>query len=216
MDGQPEKEERGFKVKEHKALEVEKTIQHASQQGWMHLLLHNRKKIYSKILQYFALHYMTPPQLRVKLQAWRGVRFKDPKSVFIGDNVNFDERVPENIQVGRGVWFAAGSRIFTHRFISWRFVERSHVIFEDYIRVASNTIIVGPVTIGEGAAIAAGSVVLKNVPPYTVVAGVPAKPIGVLPKEIVDFELFMKGDFETGTENFVGYLKIVDENERPL
>ncbi len=33
------------------------------------------------------------------------------------------------------------------------------------------------VTIGEGAVIAANSVVTKNVPPYTVVAGAPAKPI---------------------------------------
>ena len=34
------------------------------------------------------------------------------------------------------------------------------------------------VTIGEGAVIAAGSVVIKDVLPYTIVGGIPAKQIG--------------------------------------
>jgi acetyltransferase-like isoleucine patch superfamily enzyme len=35
-----------------------------------------------------------------------------------------------------------------------------------------------PVTIGEGALVAAGAVVTQNVPPYAIVAGVPAKVVG--------------------------------------
>lgn len=34
------------------------------------------------------------------------------------------------------------------------------------------------VTIGKGAIVGAGSVVVKDVPPYTIVAGIPAKPVG--------------------------------------
>ncbi|MCX7625159.1 MAG: hypothetical protein N2Z21_02970 [Candidatus Sumerlaeaceae bacterium] len=42
---------------------------------------------------------------------------------------------------------------------------------------SSATILCG-VTIGEGAIVGAGSVVTKDVPPYTIVAGVPARPRG--------------------------------------
>ena len=43
--------------------------------------------------------------------------------------------------------------------------------------IGANVTVVGGVTIGEGAIVAAGAVVTKDVPPRTVVAGVPAKVI---------------------------------------
>ncbi|MBX9853873.1 MAG: hypothetical protein K2X86_19190 [Cytophagaceae bacterium] len=51
------------------------------------------------------------------------------------------------------------------------------LIIEDGVWVASKATILRGVKIGEGAVIAAGAVVTKDVPPYTVVAGVPAKVI---------------------------------------
>lgn len=44
--------------------------------------------------------------------------------------------------------------------------------------IASGAIILGGVTIGEGAVVAAGAVVNKDVPPFAIVGGVPAKVIG--------------------------------------
>ncbi|HKU25286.1 MAG TPA: acyltransferase [Candidatus Sulfotelmatobacter sp.] len=44
--------------------------------------------------------------------------------------------------------------------------------------VASRATILPGVAIGEGAVVAAGAVVSKDVDPFTIVAGVPAKPIG--------------------------------------
>lgn len=44
--------------------------------------------------------------------------------------------------------------------------------------IASGAIILGGVTIGEGAVVAAGAVVNGDVPPFTIVGGVPAKVIG--------------------------------------
>lgn len=182
-----------------KIIPLDQTIQHLAPKGLIHVLLHDRRKIYNKILQYIALHYLTPPRLRVRLQSWRGVRFKDPRSVFIGDGVNFDERLPECISLGRGVWIAAGCRIISHRFLSYRFVEKAHVVLEDYVRIGVNAVVIGPVQLGEGAVVGPGAIVTKDVPPYTVVSGPMAKLVGPMPKKIVDYELLAKGDFETGT-----------------
>ena len=49
--------------------------------------------------------------------------------------------------------------------------------------IATNAIILSGVEIGEGACVAAGSVVTKNVPPYTMVAGIPAKVVKYLKSE---------------------------------
>lgn len=49
------------------------------------------------------------------------------------------------------------------------------VIIEDWAYIGSQSIIMPGVTIGEGALVAAGSVVTKSVHPYTVVGGNPAK-----------------------------------------
>ena len=43
--------------------------------------------------------------------------------------------------------------------------------------VGANAVILSGVKVGDGAVIAAGSVVTKNIPPYAIVAGVPAKVI---------------------------------------
>ncbi|RED44867.1 DapH/DapD/GlmU-related protein [Aestuariispira insulae] len=43
--------------------------------------------------------------------------------------------------------------------------------------IGHGAVIMGPVTIGTGAVIGAGSIVTRDVPDYTIVAGVPAKPL---------------------------------------
>lgn len=53
--------------------------------------------------------------------------------------------------------------------------------------------IVQNVTIGDGAVVMAGAVVTKDVPPYAIVAGIPAKIIGYrFPKEEIDFLLKLR------------------------
>lgn len=56
-------------------------------------------------------------------------------------------------------------------------VKREFVKIEDDCWIASNTIILAGVTIGRGSVIAAGSVVTKDIPPYSIAGGVPAKVI---------------------------------------
>ncbi|MDR3424095.1 MAG: serine O-acetyltransferase [Alphaproteobacteria bacterium] len=57
------------------------------------------------------------------------------------------------------------------------------------VMIGAGAKILGNVEIGTGACIAAGSVVLKNVPPHTKVAGVPAKIIGKADCEVPALEM---------------------------
>lgn len=49
------------------------------------------------------------------------------------------------------------------------------IVIKDDVWIGFNSLILSGVTIGQGAIVAAGSVVTKNVPSYAVVGGVPAK-----------------------------------------
>jgi acetyltransferase-like isoleucine patch superfamily enzyme len=59
-------------------------------------------------------------------------------------------------------------------------IQTSPIIIEDKVWINFNAIILKGVTIGEGAIVAAGAVVTKNVPPYAVVAGNPATVVKML------------------------------------
>jgi bifunctional UDP-N-acetylglucosamine pyrophosphorylase/glucosamine-1-phosphate N-acetyltransferase len=52
--------------------------------------------------------------------------------------------------------------------------EKHPTIIEDDVRIGSDTMLVAPVRVGKGSVTAAGSVVTEDVPPDTLVAGVPA------------------------------------------
>jgi len=52
-----------------------------------------------------------------------------------------------------------------------------------HVWIGSNATVLPGVTIGDWAVVAAGAVVTKNVPPYTVVGGVPAKVLKTISKE---------------------------------
>jgi len=51
------------------------------------------------------------------------------------------------------------------------------VIIEDDVLIGANAVVLEGVTVGKGAVVAAGAVVTQDVPPYTVVAGTPARKI---------------------------------------
>lgn len=55
--------------------------------------------------------------------------------------------------------------------------ENHHVVIGNDVWIGANATILNGVHIGNGAIIAAGAVVVRDVPPYTVVGGVPAKEI---------------------------------------
>ncbi|MGP4039190.1 DapH/DapD/GlmU-related protein [Gracilibacillus sp. D59] len=60
-----------------------------------------------------------------------------------------------------------------HEFFDWRRSNPVHIGHDVWI--GHNAIIMPGVTIGNGAVVGAGAIVTKNVAPYTIVAGIPAK-----------------------------------------
>lgn len=64
-----------------------------------------------------------------------------------------------------------------------------HPKIGDGVLISAGAKILGNITVGEGAKVGAGSVVLQDVPPHTTVAGVPAKVVGVPDSENPAFDM---------------------------
>jgi len=86
---------------------------------------------------------------------------------------------------------------------------RSFVHIKRHAIVGSNTVVLPGVTIGEGAAIGAGSVVLKDCEPWTIYAGSPAKQLKPRPKEKIEQ---LERDLRRVAFNDAG--EYISENER--
>ncbi|HOO22687.1 MAG TPA: serine O-acetyltransferase [Clostridia bacterium] len=65
-------------------------------------------------------------------------------------------------------------------------VGKRHPTLEDDVMVSAGAKVLGPVVIGKGSKIGAGSVVLKNVPPYCTVVGVPGRVVRRFGEKYVD------------------------------
>jgi acetyltransferase-like isoleucine patch superfamily enzyme len=116
-----------------------------------------------------------------------GCRFLNGRKVHLGDRnvINFgclfDGR-QYSIRTGSNVSIGPEATILTlgHDPQSAEFSDKGgDVTIGDRVWIAYRAIILPGVTIGEGAVVGAGSVATKNVEPYTIVAGVPAKMIGL-------------------------------------
>lgn len=102
-----------------------------------------------------------------------------PKNTFIGEGVVVDTNFPEDIIIEGGVTLATRCIIVTH-FVEidgnqCRHYSRGKVVIKKRAYIGANTVICKPITIGEGAIIGASSVVTKDIPPFEIWAGNPAK-----------------------------------------
>ena len=107
----------------------------------------------------------------------------------IGDKCTIDARV-NGVTIGDNVNISSNVSMWTdqHDYNDPWFRslpgKRGAITIKDRAWIGPNVTILHSVTIGEGAVVAAGSVVTKNVEPYTLVGGIPAKKIGERNKEL--------------------------------
>ena len=95
-------------------------------------------------------------------------------------------------------------------------LSKGNIIVDDDVWIGYGATIMSGVHIGQGAVIAAGAVVTKDVPPYVIVGGVPAKVIKYRFEEKIR-ERLMKIDFSKIDENTIrdhlnDLYRTVDEN----
>lgn len=146
---------------------------------------HIRKWLYmglgAEIGKDVVFHFETEIRAYENLKVGRGT--------IIGDNAVLDART--GLTIGKNVSLSSNVSIYTlqhdHRDPYYRCNEDSRkmsVKIDDRVWLGSNVIILPGVHIGEGAVCCAGCVVTKDVPPYAVVAGIPAKKVSERPRNL--------------------------------
>jgi acetyltransferase-like isoleucine patch superfamily enzyme len=100
------------------------------------------------------------------------------KDTIIGNNVFLDGR--DKLKIGNHVAIASEVLIYNsqHDTADKNFSPKyGNVIIKDYVFIGPRAIILPGVTIGKGAIVAAGAVVTKDISPFIIVGGMPAKEI---------------------------------------
>lgn len=140
--------------------------------------------IFVRICASFARH-LFPAQLRLPFYKAMGMTIG--KGTKIAATVDVDQSAPELITIGKNVWVTRGVMLLCHQrdlsqYEVGKPVMDCELVYQpihicDGAHIGIGSIIMPGVTIGEGAVIGAGSVVTRDIPPYCVAVGAPAKVI---------------------------------------
>ncbi len=112
-------------------------------------------------------------RLRINYFRFLGVRIG--KRCFISRHAHIDLR-RGRIVIGDDVHIGGGSYVLSHTGFRPNH-EGKETVIEDHVRVFVNSVILPGIRVGRNSIIGAGSVVMKDIPPYVAVQGNPARVI---------------------------------------
>jgi maltose O-acetyltransferase len=140
-------------------------------------------KIKKKILKLIAKH-MPGCGLRIRLLRMCGYIIGD--SVYIGEDTiiiddledtQFNLSIGDRASISPRVTFVLHTQPNDSRIVPYVNSRKGAIAIDSDAWIGTGAVILPDITIGEGAVVGANSVVIKNVDPYTVVGGVPARKI---------------------------------------
>ena len=154
--------------------------------------LHKQHKKFKWMM--YQKNKIVDPALEKRPKYWKKCGAHIEGKVYIGADVYFDAGNAEHIYIGEGAGITARCLILCHKrdMSNYRngddFMKLPFLI-EDvkigrHAHIGMGTIVMPGVTIGEGAIIGAGSLVTKDIPPYTLAVGRPARVIKEFPQHI--------------------------------
>ncbi len=129
------------------------------------------------------------------------------QNVFVGNKVTIGDKckiqnnvsVYDNVHLGEGV-FCGPSMVFTNVYNPRSLIERKDQYLNTFVKkgatLGANCTVVCGITIGKYAFIGAGTVVNKDVKPFALMVGVPAKQIGWMSIYGEKLNIPLKGDLE--------------------
>ena len=125
----------------------------------------SKKKLKRIIYGDLSIYFQRKNQIKNCLTCSKNPMIK-PGIIFHHNNVIFTEEtiIEENVHIYGNVTLGLKNN-------------KSPIIKKN-VKIAGNSMVLGGVVVGEGAIVAPFALVLKDVPPYKIVAGVPAKVIG--------------------------------------
>jgi maltose O-acetyltransferase len=131
-----------------------------------------------------ALLRCTGANIAKDVAMFASIEVRNPKGLVIGNGCSIGPKVlldaRKGLSIGKSVTIAYDAIIWTlHHDMNasdFRTIGAQTTI-DDYAWICSRSIILPGIHIGEGAVVASGAVVTKDVEPYSVVGGIPAKKI---------------------------------------
>lgn len=153
---------------------------------------------------FYILNFLRFKKLKFPVFIYNNVLCRNQRNIEFGRNITIASNAiisPLSLKVGDNSWigfncFLCGDVVIGHDVMigpsvsipgAEHSIENTSIpmnrgeliskgtIIEDDVWIGANAVITDGVTISQGAVVAAGSVILRDVPPFAVVAGIPAK-----------------------------------------